>query len=96
MLSTNQFCMNIETKTFSAEISSLGGNVFERVYADACDLGLTLVSCLSGKHSDWVVNDIEYAADDGGDLVCWTLVPMAASLVRSPKLAGWKIKIFND
>jgi hypothetical protein len=61
---------NIFDGAYVAEISSTHG--FGRVYDDACDAGLTLVT-EDGTEIVYVVNRTHVDAD--GDITHWTLVP---------------------
>lgn len=94
LLSTNRFTYDKYTKEFVAEISELGGDVFGRVYPDACDLGFTLVSHVTGKETDWVVQEL--TRDPDGDILFWSLLPTSNSLRANPQLAGVTVTVMND
>lgn len=93
MLSTKQFHVSPVFKTFTAEISDLGGVIFQRLWPDSCDLGFALVSHVSGQESWWVV---EQEVTREGDIMMWMLVPTPDTIQRLPALKGWAIKIYND
>lgn len=72
--STRQFSYDAATSTFSAEVSSTNG--LHRVYDDACDVGLTLVSSRTGREVVFVVTDEH--RDGEGDVTHWTLRALGA------------------
>lgn len=88
-VSTRQFTM-INLHTFVAEISDLGTFFqFGRVYDDACDQGLTLVSEWSGDEIVFAIH--EEMTDNEGDILGWKLKPVPESHRRH-----LSITIFND
>lgn len=98
MHSSNLFLHSAEEKTYTADMSQLsrGGRIsaFGRIYDDACDEGLKIQSERSLQEATFVLRDEETDADH--DVTVWTLVPEPATLRRLPKLAGYKVIIFND
>jgi hypothetical protein len=79
-----------ETAEFIGEISDIGGR-FGRVYNDACDDGLTLVSRYDGREITFVVEHEE--RDRDGEVQWWVLKPADLALrLRTP----FTVKIFND
>lgn len=91
--STSKFSCSKDAKRFSAEISSLGRNVFGQIYTDACDQGIILVSEKTGAESKWAV-EREVRLND--DLDGWVLVPTAETLRKIPSLRGYEVHIWND
>lgn len=100
-VSTDRFTFDHDTRTFVAEASDFGSlrdrlatnglvGPFGRVYDDACDIGLTLVSHVSGTRVVFAVEHEE--RDREGDLLYWDLLP--AQLHE--RTAGLKVRIFND
>jgi hypothetical protein len=73
-VSTRQFSYDAASSTFSAEVSSTNG--LGRVYADACDVGLTLVSSRTGRSIVFVVTGED--RDGEGDLRAWHLAAVGA------------------
>lgn len=71
-VSTRQFFYSAEHRQFVGEISSTNG--LGRVYDDACDEGLTLVSARTGVEVTFVVDHTERSAD--GELMWWLLKPV--------------------
>lgn len=82
-VSTRQFSYDGGTQTFSAEISSTNG--LGRVYADACDDGLTLVSSRTGREIVFVVADVQ--RDGEGDVQAWSLRSLTG---------GYRMTLWND
>jgi hypothetical protein len=82
------------SKTFTADISDLGSRVFERIYPDACDQGIVMMSYKTGVEAKFVVEKEE--RDRENDLTGWILVPTADTLRKIPHLNGVKVIIFND
>lgn len=83
--SSRQFNWNGETDTYSAEMSELGG--FGRVYEDACDEGLTIVSALTGTE---VVFAVDHTETRDGEVVAWHLVPVTpVGTGRTVKVVVW-------
>lgn len=70
-VSTRQFHWDGATRQYVGEISSTHG--LGRVYADACDEGLTLVCAATGNAVVFVVDEVN--RDTEGDILWWHLVP---------------------
>ena len=89
----SRFTLDRQTRTFTAEASDLGYRAgespFGRVYPDACDEGLTVISDRSGREVVFAIDHEERDAD--GDLLWWVLEP-----VEGEGLAGYRVQIFND
>lgn len=91
-VSTDRFTYNARDKRFSAEISDLGrGFTFGRVYDDACDVGLTLVSARTGRTMVFSVLDEE--RDREGELQCWVLRSVQGA---SGALGEYSMTLYND
>lgn len=93
MVSTKQFTFSGKDKTFITEISTIGDKQLVRIYPDACDEGVVLVSERTGEESKWVVNGVD---QHDGDIGAWNLIPTAETLRKLPQLKGYKMVIFND
>jgi hypothetical protein len=93
--STNSF--SFKDGLFTQEIStlSMGGklSVFHRVYTDACDEGLILVSDKTGREVEFVVDSIDKS---DGDIAGWRLVPTKESIRKVPSARGLRMLIIND
>ena len=86
-VSTDRFTYVAEVREFVAEASSLPP--FRRVWDDACDEGLTLISARTGREVVCAVVDL--MRDDEGELTGWTLRP------ADPTDSGlFTVRIFND
>lgn len=88
------FTADATTKTFTVDISDLPRPAFHRIYDDAADLGMTLVSAKTSKEAVFVI-DREFH-DVAGELQGWILVPTPAMLARYRLLRGWTIIVYND
>ncbi len=64
------------------------GNMFSRVWADACDLGLAIESHKTGKIFRFTL--YKEQADAEGEITCWILKPVAELCPIK------KVVIFND
>jgi hypothetical protein len=82
-VSTRQFDYDHLKHEFSGDMSSTHG--FGRVYDDATDEGLTLVSARTGARVAFVVTAEERDAE--GDVLCWKLV--------SVPYPGWTLTVWN-
>jgi len=89
---SSQFTWIREERRFVAEISDLGGQ-FGRVYDDACDEGLTLVSSQDSGRQDVVFAIDREECDAEGDVLYWDLVP--ASLALRSRVP-FTVRVFND
>jgi hypothetical protein len=96
-LSTELFWWEPSDGMFSQEVSSLtrgpSENVFHRLYPDACDQGITLVSATTGTEADYYVNK-EDRYD--GEIQGWHLLPTSETIRRLPRLKNTKVLIIND
>jgi hypothetical protein len=92
-ISSRLFDYDKNERCFVAEISDLGpGFEFHRVYDDACDVGLTVISHRSGREVVFAVDEVE--TDREGDILAWRLVP--ASYQRALLIDNVTMTIFND
>lgn len=87
-ISTRQFTYDAQARKFIGEISSTHG--FGRVYDDAADEGLTLVSCRTGAEVVFAVWE-ERRDDAENEITSWVLRP-----VGRPDLDGATLVLFND
>lgn len=84
-VSTRQFTWLADQRTYVGEISSTYG--LGRVYDDACDEGLTLVSAKTGREVVFVVTETGVRE---GEIFDWTLRP------AYDKYLDVTIKLLND
>jgi hypothetical protein len=83
---TTQLDYNPTARTYYGDISSTHG--LGRVYDDACDEGLTLVSATTGREIVFAVAQID--RDSEGDITVWYLTPATPG---APDIA---VVLFND
>jgi hypothetical protein len=80
-----------KTKTFIGEASDFPNvSSFHRIYPDACDVGVTLISHKTGKEADFVLN--EQLTGNGK----WEFEVSHISAKKHPSLHGAKLIIIND
>ena len=77
----------------ASELDKGKGLVFGWLYDDAIDVGITLVSSVSGQTSDWY---LEQEVRRGDETVSWEMRPTSDTVSRLPQLARYKLTIFND
>ena len=85
-VSTRQLTYDAAKNEFVGDISDTHG--FGRVYDDACDEGLTLVSARTGREVVFVVT--RTVRDNDGDVSFWLLAPAVSA---EP---FYTIRLFND
>lgn len=88
-VSSRQFSWFNDKRMYVAEISDLGGR-FGRVYDDACDVGLTVVSQYDER--DEIVFVVDHTEVKDGDTLWWDLKPAKPS----DKNCGFTLRVFND
>lgn len=88
-ISTSRFTYDKRNNRFIACASDLGPAPFGRVFDDACDEGLTLVSARTGHEVVFVVQHEGRNAD--GELTYWELSPAAPA-----DRACGDIVLYND
>jgi hypothetical protein len=87
--STRQLSWQAADRVYAGEISSTNG--LGRVFDDACDEGLTLVSARTGREMVFMVDHVTRDEEDGTILV-WTLIPVN----RADRQLVTSIQLFND
>jgi hypothetical protein len=90
---SSQFVWIKESREFVAEISDFGKWFeFGRVYDDAIDEGLTIVSSrCPGQEIVFVINHEDHDAD--GDVLHWDLIPAD---LKQQQTVPFTVRIFND
>lgn len=80
---------------FVTEISDLNANgvSFGRLFDDACDQGLVLVSHKTGVQVKFYI-DREVVRD--GEVVSWILLPTFDTTMKIPALIDTFVEVFND
>jgi hypothetical protein len=91
---SNQFTHDSKTKTFSAFASDFGAFCMSRLYNDACDEGIFVVSEKTGATVKFYLSHTE--TDGEGDLLAWHLCVCDDEVRRNGRLLGYTIVIFND
>lgn len=88
------FTWDAHRRTFSAEASDLQLNQFDRLYDDACDVGLAIGNPDTGRVATFYLAETD--TDGEGDIRFWRLLPTAEALRLAPGLRGARVIIFND
>ena len=91
-VSTRRFTINTQEKIMACEMSEIGG--FVRIYEDACDDGIRLVSHVTGVETRWDVHSFNKSSD--GEVNFWNLRAVPEDVRKFPRLEGWTIRIWND
>ena len=86
---SSRLTWNAEQLRFEGEMSDIGG--FGRVYRDACDEGLTLISRHDGREVVFYVDLTERDSDN--DVLYWDLLPV---LPGDGGRIPFAIRIYND
>jgi hypothetical protein len=86
-----QFTWDPADRMFTAEASDLGLRGFDRVYPDACDEGLTLISRYAGRPE--VIFVVQHEERRDGDTLWWDL---AAADTPPGGFPQFTVRIFND
>lgn len=90
-VSSRRFYWDASTLTFVADLSDLGKDFqFGRVYDDACDIGLTLVSQRTGTEVVFAIEDEK--RDSEGELQYIELIPAK----RGELPDGVTVRLYND
>lgn len=95
--STDMFHWTPEDGLFSQELSSLNvtpnQNAFHRLYNDACDEGITLVSHITDEEATYYIDKVDSSF---GDVQGWHLLPTPETIRQFPRLKNTKVLIIND
>ena len=91
---TRQLTVDFKEKMFIGEISATNG--IGRLYDDACDIGLTLISSRTGKATRWCLDESKTTYDAEGVLISLKLFPSYTDVKKNPALKGWTLVLYND
>lgn len=94
-VSSDLFTVNKTEKLMIAEMSDVQTR-WIRVYPDACDIGLEVVSRKTGHSVRFAIEKEVYDNSEDHELQHIELVPTFDSVRREPAVKGWKIILFND
>jgi hypothetical protein len=78
-----------------AEASDLQLRSLERLYDDACDVGLALRNPRTGNVTRWALHN-EVRDPRENELLGWMLVPTPETVRKQPELQGYQLNIVND
>ena len=93
----DRFHADPRERVLSADASDLriqpGASPFERLWADACDVGLRVAARDGRGFATFYLADQD---TDGEDVVRWRLAPTLDTLRCYPALKGWALHVYND
>lgn len=93
---SRQFSYTAATRIFSAEASDLGLHAGtepgEQVFPDACDVGFTIISEVTGKKVRFTLSETK--KDRDGDIQYWKFTSYPRDLPRD--VPSMYVIIFND
>lgn len=97
-LGSRLFGVQKDSKAFVAEMSDLNGvNLFNQLYADACDTGFAMESSRTGdKAVFYFVEEIMHGPANERELAGWLFKPTNETLRKMPHLKDWSVTVFND
>jgi hypothetical protein len=81
---------------FASEISTLGAKAGPfRIYDDACDVGLAVKSCRTGRVVRYYLSETN-RSDADGDVTDWRFLPIDEDARCDPAIARTSVTLFND
>lgn|SRR5574343_64848 len=99
VFSSSMFRYDPKTREFFQEASTLSqghGSPFGRIYPDACDLGLTIVSANTGVHATYYLTQEGTDCKVDNEVVRWVLLPTPETCRDVPGACGTRVIIWND
>jgi hypothetical protein len=92
--SSDQFTFDASDETFTACASDLNNRHLERIYDDACDVGLAIKSAKTGVVITYYMDKTHY--DREHDITHWTYKPCSEDVRKHPEAIWTEVIIFND
>lgn len=90
MITTRDCTVNKDKKEFVAYVSDVfGGSPY-------LDKLLHLESHKSGDTASFKLTGCQYDGTIDNEVVYWFYIPTTDSIVKHPKLRGWKVVLLND
>lgn len=77
------------------EASDIGLRGMERLYDDACDVGIALRNPRTGNVTRWFLKE-EVRDPREGELLGWMMLPTTETIRKQPELAAYQWNIVND
>jgi hypothetical protein len=77
------------------EASDIGFRGLERLYDDACDVGIALRNPLSGNVTRWALKEVIRDTREN-EILGWMLIPTPESIRKQPELKEYQLNIVND
>lgn len=95
-INTSKLTWVRQSRSFVAEASDLHScDEPHRIYQDAADIGLVLVSAETGREATYVMN-LEPNKDAEGEIVSWEFQVTPETVRKLPQLRDTKVIIYND
>ncbi len=92
---TSAFTISTKNKSIVVEHSDLRNTrIDNRLYDDACDVGVVLYNPFTGRTTRWYCCCAE--TDGEGDLQVTIFKPCPETIYKHPGVAGWELHILND
>ena len=99
MISTKSFSVNGKAKRMVTEASECGycsaTPTLFRIYGDACDVGIRVVSHKTRRAAVWYL-ETEVRNEFENETILWRFRPTTETVRAYPNLAGWILEIYND
>jgi hypothetical protein len=92
--SSDIFTVFEEDAVMLADRSDLGPRSESQIYADACDVGFGIASTRTGEYAFFYRDDT--IRDSEGEEIYSDYLPITQSVRLFPRLAAWKVRVFND
>lgn len=91
---SKMFSFDKRRKLIVVELSTLGPNPFGRVWMDAADEGMTIVSERTGQLATFAVEKVQ--RDSENEIEVYILYPTPATVRMMPELRNWRLHVLND
>jgi hypothetical protein len=96
-LSTSLFTFVKSSQEFVTEMSDLPSpNVYHRLYPDACDVGITLISEKTNQEATYCHSEDVYTDDEDHEFTHAILLPTLETIRKYPRLKNTKVVLIND
>ena len=91
---SNLFRWNKEEQCLIAEASELHNQHLQRMYDDACDVGLAVRSEKTGNVVEYALTEVD--RDGEFEVLCWVYEPTDESVRLVPGCENTSVLVYND
>lgn len=91
---SSRFTFHAEDGTLTAEASDLRDQHLQRIYDDACDVGLAVQSGKSGTVITYYLHKEHTNGDN--EITHWEYLPLPEDVRKHSECANTKVLIYND